>query len=135
MHKPFVFREITSQIQGVELYRLLQTKHEVMTNLEELKDEITQLSNHVEMLQRQNQEKIIHLLTQTSIILGLLTFIAGLFGSNFLAMENGHMKADYNFIWIFGAILTISFLGASLITVFSKIPFAINNLIRKFFVH
>jgi uncharacterized membrane protein YidH (DUF202 family) len=129
------FREITSQIQGTELYQLLQTKHEVMTNLEELKDEITQLSNHVEMLQRQNQEKIIHLLTQTTIILGLLTLVIGVFGSNFLAMENGHMIADHKAIWIFGVILTISFLSASLITVFSKIPFAINHLIRKIFKH
>lgn len=50
-------------------------------DLNELSDEITQLSNHVEMLQRQSQEKSILLLTQTSIILGVMTFRMGSFGT------------------------------------------------------
>lgn len=61
--KRLLFTEITPQTQGTELYQLLQKKQSVLSNLNELKEEIEQLSNHVEMSQRQGQEKKIHLVS------------------------------------------------------------------------
>jgi len=127
------FREITSQIQGTELYQLLQGKQEMGIHMTELKEEINQLSDHLEMLQRQSQEKSIHLLTQTTIILGVLTFATGLFGSNFLAIENGRMIADFHAFGMFGILLVVSFFAASFMPAFSKLSFSFGDWFRRLF--
>lgn len=127
------FREITSQIQGTELYQLLQGKQEMGIHMTELKEEINQLSDHLEMLQRQSQEKSIHLLTQTTIILGVLTFATGLFGSNFLAIENGRMIADFHAFSMFGILLVVSFFAASFMPAFSKLSFSFGDWFRRLF--
>jgi len=128
-----LFREITSQPQGTELYRMLQNKLDIMAHLSELRDEITQLSNHMEMLQRQSQEKSIRQLTQTSILLGVLAFLTGFYGSNFFAIDAGTMKTDIHALSLFGLVLMVTLLGASFTTLLSSIPFAIGDRIWRLF--
>lgn len=127
------FKEITSQIQGGELYKLLQGKQEINSYMNELKEEINQLSDHLEMLQRQSQEKSIHLLTQTTIILGVLTFITGFYGTNFLAIENGRMIMDIRAFGFFGIVLVLSFFAASYMPGFSRFSFTFQDRLRSVF--
>ncbi len=115
------------------LYRLIQGKQEISTHMNEMKEEINQLSDHMDMRQRQNQEKSIHLLTQTTIILGVLTFITGFFGSNFFSMENGRMIVDLRSFALFFGIMIISYIGASFMPSFGKISFRIGDKIRNIF--
>lgn len=128
-----MFHEITSQQQGTELYRMLQVKLEVNVHLSEISDEINQLFNHMEMLQRQSQEKSIKQLTQTSIMLGVLAFLTGFYGSNFFAIERGNMMVDHRALSAFALVLAVTLLGASFTTILSSLPFAIGDRILKLF--
>ncbi len=129
------FSDITSQMQGTELYRMLQSKLEVPTRLTELRDEINQLSNQLEMHQRQSQEKNITQLTRTTIMLGIMAFVAGVYGANFIAMDHGKMIVDFQAAMYFVLIWACVLFGAAAVTVISGIPFAIGNvfwrIIRK----
>lgn len=125
------FREVSPQIQGSELYRLLQSRLGIQEHLDQLREEISQLFSHVEMLQRQSQEKSIHQLTQTSIVLGVLAVVGGVYGANFIAMEGGHMVIDIRAMQVFGLIAALALTAASGMTVISGWLFAAGDALRK----
>ncbi len=125
------FREVSPQVQGIELYRIVQGKLEIQEHLQELREETTQLFNHMEMLQRQSQEKSIHQLTQTTIVLGVLAVVAGVYGANFIAMEQGRMIVDTGALGVFAVIITSALVAASLMTVISGWIFTLGEALRK----
>lgn len=125
------FREVSPQVQGIELYRMVQGKLEIQEHLSELREEISQLFNHMEMLQRQSQEKSIHQLTQTSIVLGVLAVVAGIYGANFIAMEQGRMVIDIQAFRGFGMIIVGALIAASAMTVVSGWIFTLGEALRK----
>lgn len=125
------FREVSPQIQGSELYRLVQRRLGIQDHLAQLREEISQLFSHVEMLQRQSQEKSIHQLTQTSIVLGVLAVVAGIYGANFIAMEGGRMTVDTQALGLFALIVAVALTAASGMTLVSGGLFALGDALRK----
>lgn len=125
------FREVSPQVQGIELYRMVQGKLEIQEHLSELREEISQLFNHMEMLQRQSQEKSIHQLTQTSIVLGFLAVVTGIYGANFIAMDQGRMIVDSQSMMLFWLVIGGALIAASGMTIISGWIFALGEALRK----
>lgn len=82
------FREVTSQDQGIELYRLLTKQFDTKHQIKDLDDEIEELNQYVSLLIERKRSEQGNLLSKIATILLPATIVTGFFGMNPL-FENG----------------------------------------------
>lgn len=70
------FREVTAQEQGIELYDLLQDRMRLDAHVKDLKGEIEELHNYVSMLEEENRNDKLDLLTYIGAFFVVPSFIA-----------------------------------------------------------
>lgn len=76
------FREVTAQEQGIELYNLLQKKMKIADQVKDLDNEISELHQYADLLERKEQDRRIAIITVLGAIFLPATFLVGLFGIN-----------------------------------------------------
>jgi len=86
------FREVTSQIQGIEMYSQLQEVMNIHDDIKDLDDEIEELHTYANLLEQANETKAANKLNEVVIWFLPATLLFGIFGSNFL-------DANENLIW------------------------------------
>lgn len=108
------FREVTAQEQGIELYDLLQGKMRLDAHMKDLKGEIEELHNYVGMLEEENRNDKLDLLTYIGAFFVVPSFIAtylALFGE-VKVEEHGLELAALSLASSIIAYLIIRFRGA-----------------------
>ncbi|MEM6726484.1 MAG: CorA family divalent cation transporter, partial [Bacteroidota bacterium] len=76
------FREVTSQIQGIELYNQLQEVMNIDRDVKDLEGEIEKLHNYASLLEDKRSNQLINRLTLIGALFLIPTFITGFFGMN-----------------------------------------------------
>ena len=76
------FREVTLQLQGIELYNLMQNQLTIKQDLNEIKKEIDQLYQYVNMAGDQKRNDEAQSLNNLAAILLPITVVTGFFGIN-----------------------------------------------------
>lgn len=76
------FREVTAQEQGIELYNLLQDKMKIADQVKDLDNEISELHQYADLLEKREQDRRIAVITILGAIFLPATFLVGLFGIN-----------------------------------------------------
>lgn len=90
------FREITAQEQGIELYDLLQQHMRLDRHVKDLDGEIQELHQYVSMVEEENRNENIRVLTYLGAIFLIPSFIAGYLGMN--VFNEKAVKADYSWV-------------------------------------
>ncbi len=70
------FREVTAQEQGIELYDLIQSRMRLADHVKDLEGEIEELHNYVSMLEEENRNDKLDLLTYIGAFFVVPSFIA-----------------------------------------------------------
>jgi hypothetical protein len=70
------FREVTAQEQGIELYDLIQSRMRLAEHVKDLEGEIEELHNYVSMLEEENRNDKLDLLTYIGAFFVVPSFIA-----------------------------------------------------------
>ena len=86
------FREVTSQIQGIEMYSQLQDVMNIHDDIKDLDGEIEELHTYSNMLEQANETKAANKLNKVVIWFLPPTLLFGIFGGNFLDLNT-------NLIW------------------------------------
>jgi Mg2+ and Co2+ transporter CorA len=76
------FREVSAQEQGIELYNLLQEKMKIAEQVKDLDNEISELHQYADLVERKEQDRRITIITVLGAIFLPATFLVGVFGIN-----------------------------------------------------
>lgn len=82
------FREITPQIQGIELYNQFQKLLNIDKEITDLDNEISELHEYVSLLQNDEQNRNASLLNKVAFIFLPITVVFGVLGANFFPSDN-----------------------------------------------
>ncbi len=78
------FREITSQIQGIEIYNQFHKVMRIADDVKDLDGEIQELHNYAEMVKQYQMSRRSEMLNKVGLPLILASLIAGILGINFI---------------------------------------------------
>ncbi len=95
------FREVTSQIQGIEMYHQFQEVMNLAKEVRDLDEEIQELHTYVSMDEQEKLSKVATWFLPAGVVFGML-------GSNVLGADNLKLfeQPDWNaIVWILGAVL------------------------------
>lgn len=95
------FREITPQIQGIEMYTQLQNAMHIHKDIEDLDREIKELHEFAEMLDQKKANKEAEFLNKIALVFLPATLLFGILGSNFFDNLRFSTNLDFNAVgWI-----------------------------------
>ncbi|WP_066506989.1 CorA family divalent cation transporter [Abyssisolibacter fermentans] len=107
LHKQYIrfinklhFREVSAQIQGIELYNMLYENMRLERDVKRLNEEISELHNFVSFNNERITNSTLNMLTVLGALFIIPTFITGLYGMNIFE-EESIIKIEYNSVsWI-----------------------------------
>ena len=113
------FREVTSQIQGIELYNQFQKLMNIEKEINNMDKEINELHQYVSLLQETKRSEQAEKLNLIAAIFLPATIMFGILGSNFLESNNFYFQNGidgHKMLWIL-----IGFLPSILVLIFLKL--------------
>jgi hypothetical protein len=129
------FREVTAQEQGIELYNLLQEKMKIAEQVKDLDNEIRELHNYADLLERKEQDQRIVKITILGAIFLPATFLVGLFGINTMPEHLPDLLFNGKVFWPFwislGVILALTAILIILIDMIGKFGIVFKPKKRK----
>ena len=93
------FREISAQEQGIELYDMIQEKMKIAEQVKVLDEEIEELYQYANMLEKTEQEQRMSVITVLGAVFLPATLLTGVFGMNTLGKLDDYIDGSY---WSFG---------------------------------
>lgn len=101
------FREITPQIQGIEIYSQFQKIMNIHNDVKDLDTEINELHEYVTLIQDNKRNEEATKLNRLATIFLPATLMFGILGANFFSEDNFYNKVFTinSFIWIFIGLL------------------------------
>ncbi|MCO5232211.1 MAG: CorA family divalent cation transporter [Chitinophagales bacterium] len=118
------FREISPQIQGIELYNLIQKHNNTEVEIKDLDNEIGELHQYVSLIQDSERNEEAAKLNKLAIFFLPFTVVFGILGANFLEQGNfPGLPSQAPWTWIvYGSLISI---------VVSGIIYLFNELNKK----
>lgn len=113
------FREVTAQVQGIELYELLQKQSRLRDTVESLNDEIAELNTYVQQLSEgKRAEQLNQLSILGSIIAGPSLFLTLL---GVIGIPGGMAACGPSIYgWVIGVCIVVAFLSMLAFTAYTK---------------
>lgn len=107
------FREVTSQIQGIELYQHMQQVMSIQSEVADLDKEISELHSYISLMQDQDRNEQAHNLNRLAIFFLPASFIASVLGIGFIGEESS-LNWSFCPIPTVGNSILLIFLGGGL---------------------
>lgn len=124
------FKEITSQIQGIEIYEQFQAVMNIPNELQVLEEKIRALHEFLSLEEAEDMNREMHRLTWIAILFLPASFVASLFGISFISNTTGFMGEPQWNVWIAWIIIGIIFLLSIIIMNWFKIFHFCKRLIK-----
>jgi hypothetical protein len=109
------FREVTTQVQGIELYNMLYRHMNLENQIKDLDSELQELHDFVAMRREKQRNDSAQMLNWLAAIFLPMTVVAGFFGANFNDHElQGLSQKSGNAFWL---LVAISFASSFLVLI------------------
>ena len=117
------FREVTAQIQGIELYDKLQEQMRLKNEVADLDKEIQELNQFAEMREQKSLTTVANLFLPASLVAAIFTFISdkNWFQFNAVSIQNVFSETSLKYLLLFGMVFLSLLFASKLIKIITYI--------------
>ncbi|MBK8849702.1 MAG: hypothetical protein IPN73_06020 [Saprospiraceae bacterium] len=126
------FREITPQIQGIEMYSQFQKILKIEEEIKNLDQEIEELHNYIHLIQSENQNRNTNKLSHIATIFLPISVVFSVLGANFFSDESGPLSYKLFSGSIVSKVLDGLFMGFGISLTLIALIYIILYLINQF---